>query len=225
MGLLDRYKRKKARSLLLEGRRKLPKESLNFFLEARKIFLEIDDPIMAQIAEAEYYKSLAKIQLREGKLESALENFKKSKAIFSKLKMWEDVSSVSKEIYRIYNEFGDLSEVKKTIRTYLLAIDIKKIGYEEAARMCNALCIDADILNQILSELENEGLLEYVGDGYVVLKDEVKRIEVTYKYQYPKPLVEKITCPICGAPIEDLKNVTKCEFCGAYLKLNIPDNI
>jgi tetratricopeptide (TPR) repeat protein len=225
LGLLKGYKHKKARSLLLEGRKKLPQESLDLFLKARKIFREVDNFLMAQIAEAEYYRSLAKIQLRKGELESALENFKKSKAIFSKLKMWDDVSSVSKEIYRLYSKFYDLSEVKKTIRTYLLAIDVKKVGYEEATRMCNALCIDADTLNQILSELENEGLLKFVGDGYVVLKDEVRRIEVTYKYQYPKPLVERITCPICGAPIEDLKNVTKCEFCGAYLKLNISDNV
>lgn len=223
MGFLDGYKRRKtlerATQLLTEGRKRLPKESLSFFLQAKELFSEADDSLMAQVAEAEYLKAMGKIQLQNSQLKEALENLNKSKSIFLKLMMYEEAGVVSQCIWRVHQQLGDLDEMKNTVRIYLNAIDIKKIDFEEASRMCNALDIDGDTLNAILSELENEGLLKYVGDGYVVTKDTVKRIEITYGQK--SPTVEALKCPICNGPIEDVKNVTKCKFCGVNLKINM----
>jgi tetratricopeptide (TPR) repeat protein len=222
MGFLDGYKKKKtaerAHQLLLEGRKKLPKESLQFFSQAREMFLEVGDNFMAQVVEAEYYKALGKLQLHSSELRTALENFNRSKAIFLKLRMYEEAGSVSKCIWEVHRQLGDLDEMKKTVRIYLNAIDLKKIDFEEASRMCNALDIDGDTLNAILTDLEEEGLLRYVGDGYVVIKEDIKRIEIVYGQK--SPLVEALKCPICNAPIDEIKNTTKCKFCGVNLKIN-----
>ena len=222
MSFLEGYKRKragkKANSLLLEGRRRLPQESLKFFSQAKEKFLEAGNNFMAQVAEAEYYKALGKIQLHHSQLKDALETLDKSKSIFLKLKMYEEAGEVSRILWSVHRQLGDLDEMKNTVRIYLNAIDLKMIDFEEASRMCNALDIDGDTLNVILSELETEGLLKYVGDGYAVIKDNVKRIEVTYDRR--SPTVEVLRCPICNAPIEDIKNITKCKYCGANLKIN-----
>jgi len=225
MGFLDGYRRKKtaekANSLLLEGRKRLPRESLPFFSQAKEKFLEVGNNFMAQVAEAEYYKALGKIQLHNSQLKEALENLNKSKSIFLKLKMYEEAGGVSKVVWSVHRQLGDLDEMKNTVRIYLNAIDLKMIGFEEASRMCSALDIDGDTLNAILSELEAEGLLKYVGDGYAVTKDIVKRIEV--RYDQRSPAVEALRCPICNAPIDDIKSVTKCKFCGVNLKINLPE--
>jgi hypothetical protein len=223
MGFLNEYRRRKtserANYLLMEGRKKLPRESLPFFSQAKEMFLEVDNTLMAQVAEAEYFKALGKIQLQNSQLKEALENLNKSKSIFLKLRMYEEAGGVSQCIWRVHQQLGDLDEMKNTVRIYLNAIDIKKIDFEEASRMCSALDIDGDTLNAILSELENEGLLKYVGDGYVVTKDTIKRIEITYGQK--SSTVEALKCPICNGPIEDVKSVTKCKFCGANLKINM----
>jgi len=222
MSFLEGYKRKragkKANSLLLEGRRRLPQESLKFFSQAKEKFLEAGNNFMAQVAEAEYYKALGKIQLHHSQLKDALGTLDKSKSIFLKLKMYEEAGEVSRILWSVHRQLGDLDEMKNTVRIYLNAIDLKMIDFEEASRMCNALDIDGDTLNVILSELETEGLLKYIGDGYAVIKDDVKRIEVTYDRR--SPTVEVLRCPICNAPIEDIKNITKCKYCGANLKIN-----
>ncbi|MGB9714119.1 MAG: hypothetical protein ACPLZC_03965 [Candidatus Bathyarchaeales archaeon] len=223
MGLLDGYKKKRAAEraqlLLLEGRKKLPKESLQFFSQAREMFLEAGNNVMAQVAEAEYYKAIGKIQLRSSELRAALENFGKSKAIFLKLRMYEEAGDISRCIWEVHRQLGDLDEMKNTVRIYLNAIDLKKIDFEEASRICDALNIDGDTLNAILTDLEAEELLKYVGDGYIVIRDSIKRIEVIYGQK--SPTVEALKCPICNAPIDDAKNITKCKFCGVNLKINI----
>jgi len=223
MGLLDGYRRKKtaekAQLLLLEGRKKLPKDSLQYFLQAKEMFLEAGDSFWAQVAEAEYYKAMGKLRMRSSELKAALECFIKSKDIFSKLRMHEEAGEVNKCIWEVRRQLDDLDEMKNTIRIYLNAVDIKKVDFEEASRMCNALNIDGDTLNVILTDLEAEGFLKFVGDGYIVIKDSTKRIEIIYGQK--SPTIEALRCPICNAPIEDVKHFTKCKFCGVNLKINI----
>lgn len=223
MGFLDGYRKKKtaerAHLLLSEGRKKLPKESLQFFSQAKEMFSEIGDSFMAQVAEAEYYKASGKLRLHSSELKAALEEFNRSKAIFLKLRMYEEAGDVSKCMWEVHRRLGDLDEMKDTVRIYLNAIDLKKIDFEEASRMCNALNIDGDTLNAILTDLEEEGLLKYVGDGYVVMKENVKKIEVVYGQK--SPLVEALRCPICNAPIDEVRGATKCKFCGVNLKINV----
>lgn len=223
MGFLDGYIKKKteekARLLLLEGRKRLPKDSLQFFSQAKEMFLKVGNVLMAQVAEAEYYKAIGKLQLRASELESALESFNKSKSIFLKLRMYEEAGDVSKYLWEVHRQLGDLDEMKNTVRIYLKAIDLKKIDFEEASRICDALNIDGDTLNAILTDLESEGLVKYVGDGYVVTKDDITKIEIVYGQK--SPTLEALRCPICNAPIEDLRNTTKCKYCGVNLKINI----
>jgi hypothetical protein len=226
MGFLDGYRRKKtaerAHHLLSEGLKTLPRASLPFFSQAKDKFLKVGNTFMAQVAEAQYYKALGKIQLHDSQLKDALENLSESKSIFLKLRMYEEAGGVSQCICRVHRQLGDLDEMKNTVRTYLNAIDLKMIDFEEASHMCNALDIDGDTLNAILSELEAEGLLKYVGNGYAVIKDTVKRIEITYGRR--SPTVETLKCPICNAPIKDVNNITKCTFCGANLKINLREH-
>ena len=119
MSFLEGYKRKragkKANSLLLEGRRRLPQESLKFFSQAKEKFLEAGNNFMAQVAEAEYYKALGKIQLHHSQLKDALETLDKSKSIFLKLKMYEEAGEVSRILWSVHRQLGDLDEMKNNL--------------------------------------------------------------------------------------------------------------
>lgn len=65
----------KARQLLNEGMRKLPDESLIFFQEAKQRFSDAGDTLMAQTAEAHYYKAVGKIHFCNHRPEEALQSF------------------------------------------------------------------------------------------------------------------------------------------------------
>ncbi len=219
MGLLDGVKKKRAMEKLYQARIALPLQSLTLYQDASKLFDEIGDQLNSRKALGGYHKALGRALLRQGKFDEAIKVLKTARWIFTNLGEWEEVSTLKADIADAYVKKGDISELRDLVRNYLLSVDFREIDHEVAGRICDVLDIRADALVTILTQLAVEGLLSNFGTNFVINRKDTNKIEVTQGQV--SALVEAILCPICRAPVTKIVQVTKCDYCGSNLKLNL----
>lgn len=207
-------KHNRAMTLLSEGRRSLPSESLVKFQKAKQLFDEVGDNLQSSIAEAEYLKALGKVTLSKDP-KQALCYFEKSAELFSSAHEYDSVSGLQREINRLKLRFKKSGEMKDRLRTMLNSVDFKSILYDEATRICNALDIDSDTLNELLGQFESEGLVKWTGECYRIMTKEVQRIEVRH---VSVDAIEALKCPVCGGKLSPEE--TKCEYCGVNVRIS-----
>jgi tetratricopeptide (TPR) repeat protein len=214
VGFLSGNKRKKATKLLSEGRTSLPSKSVEKFQKAKKLFDEINDDFQSRIAEAEYFKALGKVALSKKNGKQAILHFEKASILFSSVHDPNSASKLLADINRLKFKYGDYQEVKDRLRRLLNSVDFKNILYEEATRICNALNIDSNTLNELLGQLESEGLVCWTGECYRIMAEDVQRIEVRH---VSVDAVQALVCPVCSGKLAP--GTTKCQYCGARVKI------
>lgn len=214
VGFLSRNKRKKAIKFLSEGRTSLPSKSVERFQKAKQLFDGIGDDFQGRIAEAEYFKALGKVALSKKNGKQAVFYFERAVGLFSSVHDPDSARKLREEINRLKFKYGDYQEVKDRLRRLLNSVDFKNILYEEATRICNALNMDSDTLNELLGQLESEGLIQWTGECYRIMAEEVQRIEVR---QISVDAVQALVCPICSGKLT--LGTTKCQYCGAHVRI------
>jgi tetratricopeptide (TPR) repeat protein len=215
VGFLSGNKRKKAMELLSEGRTSLLPKSAEKFQKAKQLFDEIGDDLQSRIAEGEYFKALGKVALSKEDVTQAISCFEKAVGLFSSVHDDDSASKLKKEINRLKLKYGNFQEVKDRLRILLNSVDFKNILYSEATWICNALDLDSDTLDELLRQLESEGLVKRTGEFYRIMTKEVQRIEVRH---ISVNAVQALICPSCGGKLSS--GATKCEYCGTNVKIN-----